>query len=430
MKRVLDFLLSAAGLILLAPIFLIAAVAVRLDSPGPVFFRQRRMGRYLRPFPMFKFRTMVHNAAEIGPGITVGRDPRITRVGHFLRQTKIDELPQLWNVLCGDMSLVGSRPELEQYVMMYAQDYRSILKARPGITDVASIVYRDESDLLAQSGDPEETYVHVVLPDKIRMARHYTRDASLLNDLRLITATLVFLIYPDKAFDRLLAAMSRHRVAITAALQAMLFAAANVAAFALRFDGTVPATEFRMFLHTVGLVVVIRMIWAQAFGLFRSVWRFTGVRDLESILATTTLSSLTILLGVATIHAFSPYSRAVIVLDWVLCNCLLGGIRILRRFHETVKNAALLRKKVLVVGCGDSTEPVLRDIANNRFKDYRVIGLVNGDPNLKGMRIHNVPVLGTRHELESILEESDPDEGIIACSTGPGDRPEEIVDSG
>ena len=429
MKRVLDFLLSAAGLILLAPIFLIAAVAVRLDSPGPVFFRQRRMGRYLRPFPMFKFRTMVHNAAEIGPGITVGRDPRITRVGHFLRQTKIDELPQLWNVLCGDMSLVGSRPELEQYVMMYAQDYRSILKARPGITDVASIVYRDESDLLAQSGDPEETYVHVVLPDKIRMARHYTRDASLLNDLRLITATLVFLIYPDKAFDRLLAAMGRHRVAITAALQAMLFAAANVAAFALRFDGTMPATESRMFLHTVGLVVVIRMIWAQAFGLFRSVWRFTGVRDLESILATTTLSSLTILLGVATIHAFSPYSRAVIVLDWVLCNCLLGGIRILRRFHETVKNAALLRKKVLVVGCGDSTEPVLRDIANNRFKDYRVIGLVNGDPNLKGMRIHNVPVLGTRDELERILQECDPDEVIIACSSGPGDRREEIVDS-
>src|SRR5262249_38514285 len=234
--------------------------------------------------------------------------------------------------------------------------------------------------------------------------------------------------YPDKAFDRLLSAMSRRRVVVAALLQAVLFAAANAAAFALRFDGAIPAHEARMFLNTVGLVVLVRMIWAYLFGLFRSVWRFTGVRDLESILATTTLSSLTILVGVVTIPAFSPYSRAVIVLDWVLCNCLLGGVRILRRLHETLKNAALLRKKVLVVGCGDSTEPVLRDIANNRFKDYRVIGLVNGDRHLKGMRIHNVPVLGARDELETIIKESDPDEVIIACSSGPGDRREEIVD--
>ena len=429
MKRAIDFLLSAIGLIVLSPVFLAAAIAIRLDSPGPVLFKQRRMGRYLRPFNILKFRTMVQNASELGPGITVGRDQRITRVGHFLRQTKIDELPQLFNVLRGDMSLVGSRPELEQYVLMYAQDYRTILKARPGITDVASIVYRDESELLAQSADPEETYVHVVLPDKIRMARHYTREASLLHDFRLIATTLIYLTYPDRAFDRMFAALGRHRIAITAIVHAALFAAANVLAFGLRFDGSLPATEMRLLLQTVGVVVIVRMAWAHAFGLFRSVWRFTGVRDLESILATTTLSSLTLLVAVWTIPAFFAYSRAVIVLDWVLCNCLLAGIRLARRFHENLKNAALLRKKVLVVGCGDSTEPVLRDIANNRFKDYRVIGVVNGDRSLKGMRIHNVPILGSRDELETILQESDPDEVIIACSSGPGDRREEIVDS-
>jgi FlaA1/EpsC-like NDP-sugar epimerase/lipopolysaccharide/colanic/teichoic acid biosynthesis glycosyltransferase len=429
MKRLLDFLFAAFGLLLVAPLFAVAAVAIRLDSPGPVFFRQRRMGRHLKPFNILKFRTMVVNAAALGPGITVGKDQRITRVGHFLRQTKIDELPQLWNVLVGDMSLVGSRPELEQYVLMYAQDYRTILKARPGITDVASIVYRDESELLAQSKDPEETYVHVVLPDKIRMARQYTRDSSLMHDLKLITATLLYLTYPDKIFDRVLAALARRRVVITAIVQALLFAAANVLAFTLRFDGAIPPTEMRLLLETVVVVVAIRMAWAHAFGLFRGIWRFTGVRDLESIVATTTLSTLTILLAVWTIPPFYAYSRAVIVLDWVLCTCLLGGARIARRFHETLKNEALLRKKVLVVGCGDSTEPVLRDIANNRFKDYRVIGLVNGDRSLKGMRIHNVPILGSRDELETILQESDPDEVIIACSSGPGDRREEIVDS-
>jgi FlaA1/EpsC-like NDP-sugar epimerase/lipopolysaccharide/colanic/teichoic acid biosynthesis glycosyltransferase len=429
MKRALDFLCAAVGLFVVAPLFTAVAIAIRLDSPGPVFFRQRRMGRHLRPFQMYKFRTMVQNASEIGPGITVGRDQRITRVGHFLRRTKIDELPQLWNVLRGDMSLVGSRPELEHYVMMYAQDYRTILKARPGITDVASIVYRDESELLAQSHDPEETYVHVVLPDKIRMARHYTREASLLHDLRLIATTLIYLIYPDKAFDRMLGTLSRRRVVIAAIVQAVLFAVANLLAFRLRFDGAIPKNDYHLFLQTVGLVVLIRMAWAHAFGLFRGVWRFTGVRDLENILATTTLSTLTVWLMIWTVPAFSPYSRAVIVLDWVLCNCLLGGARMARRLHETLKNEALLRKKVLVVGCGDSTEPVLRDIANNRFKDYRVIGLVNGDRSLKGMRIHNVPVLGARDDLEKILQESDPDEVIIACSSGPTDRREEIVDS-
>ena len=429
MKRVLDFLLSAAGLIVLLPVFAVVAIAIRFDSRGPVFYRQRRIGLHLRPFNIFKFRTMVQNADRLGPGITVGQDQRITRMGHLLRQSKIDELPQLFNVLRGDMSLVGSRPELEQYVKLYVQDYRTILEARPGITDVASIVYREESELLAQSADPEETYVHVILPDKIRLAQQYTRDASVLHDLKLIGATLIYLLYPAKSLDRVLEAMGRHRVLLAAGLQAVLFAVANAMAFGLRFDGAVPPKEFQLFLHTVAVVVVVRLAWAHVFGLFRGVWRYTGVRDLESILGATTLSSLSIFLAIWTFPPFHAYSRAVIVLDWVLCTCLLGAVRVTRRLHETLKNEALLRKKVLVVGCGDSTEPVLREIANNRFKDYRVIGLVNGDDGLKGMRIHNVPVLGTRDDLEKVLKECDPDEVIIATSSGPDDRRAEIVDS-
>jgi FlaA1/EpsC-like NDP-sugar epimerase/lipopolysaccharide/colanic/teichoic acid biosynthesis glycosyltransferase len=429
MRRFLDIVLTAAGLIVLLPLFVLVAIAIRLDSKGPVFFRQRRMGLHLRAFEMLKFRTMVENAAAIGPRITVGRDPRITRVGRLLRGTKIDELPQLINVLRGEMSLVGSRPEVEHYVMLYPQDYRTILKNRPGITDVASIVYREENELLAKSEDPEGTYVHVILPDKIRLAKQYARDASLLHDFKVIVTTLVYLLYPSRPLDHVLEVMSRRRVVITAAIQALLFAGANALAYTLRFDGAIPHKEFTLFLETVGIVVLIRMAWAHWFGLFRGVWRYTGARDLESIVAATTLSSLTIFALVWAVPAFHAYSRAVIVLDWVLATCLLGGARMARRFHESMRNDAMLRKKVLVVGCGDSTEPVLRDIANNRFKDYRVIGLVNGDSGLKGMRIHNVPVLGTRENLEAILRESDPDEVIIACASGPGDRREEIVDS-
>src|SRR5262249_6232892 len=308
MKRTLDFLLAAAGLIVLAPLFLLVAVAIRLDSQGPVFFRQRRVGRHMKPFKMLKFRTMVRNAAEIGPGLTVGRDHRITRFGRLLRETKIDELPQLFNVLRGDMSLVGARPEIEQYVRLYPQDYRSILKTRPGITDVASIVYRDENDLLARSEDPEETYIHVILPDKIRMAKQYAREASLIHDVKLIAATLIYLTYPAKALDALMAGLGRYRVAIAATLQAGLFVAANALAYVLRFDGAIPPKEFTLFLQTVGIVVVIRLAWARGFGLFRGVWRYTGLKDLESILAATTLSSLTFALAVKLLPAFHLYS--------------------------------------------------------------------------------------------------------------------------
>lgn len=188
-KRAFDLLLSALGLLLLAPVLLLIALWVKLDSPGPVFFRQERVGRFGRPFFIHKFRTMrVDNA---GLQITVGVDPRITRAGHFLRAAKLDELPQLWDVLRGAMSLVGPRPEVPRYVALYPPKLREIvLSVRPGITDPASLSFRNESELLAAAADPEREYVEVVMPTKLRLAAAYVRRATLRTDLRVILATL------------------------------------------------------------------------------------------------------------------------------------------------------------------------------------------------------------------------------------------------
>src|SRR2546428_688896 len=153
MKRAFDIVVSVVGLILLGPLLLLIGMLIKLDSPGPVFFRQERIGKGFRPFLIYKLRTMVQNAPQTGAPITSGNDPRITAVGRFLRKTKIDELPQLINVLNGDMSLVGPRPEIRQYVDAYRQDYEEILTVRPGITDLASLKYRDEAILLGQSSD-------------------------------------------------------------------------------------------------------------------------------------------------------------------------------------------------------------------------------------------------------------------------------------
>ena len=194
MKRLFDIVVSLVGLICLLPLFLLAAALIKLDSNGPVFFRQTRMGMRFRPFQILKFRTMVQDSSMRGQSITVGDDPRITRVGRFLRKTKIDELPQLINVFKGEMTFVGPRPEVPQYVELFRQDYEEILKIRPGITDLASIKYRNEAALLGQSENPEEEYVTRVLPDKISLGREYVRCSSLAFDLRLIFRTFLKLI--------------------------------------------------------------------------------------------------------------------------------------------------------------------------------------------------------------------------------------------
>jgi lipopolysaccharide/colanic/teichoic acid biosynthesis glycosyltransferase len=187
-KRLFDVICSGVGLLLLSPLLLVAAVWVKLDSPGPVLFRQTRVGRFGVPFTIHKFRTMRTSA---GAQITVGEDPRITRAGRLLRATKLDELPQLWDVLRGAMSLVGPRPEVPRYVALYPADLREVvLSVRPGITDPASLRFRHESDLLAKAADPEREYVEVVMPTKLRLAADYVRSASLAGDLRLILATL------------------------------------------------------------------------------------------------------------------------------------------------------------------------------------------------------------------------------------------------
>jgi lipopolysaccharide/colanic/teichoic acid biosynthesis glycosyltransferase len=195
-KRLFDLLMSALGLLVLVPLFIVIALWIKRDSPGPVFFRQERVGRHGRSFHIHKFRTM--RAAPVGQGglqLTVGADPRITRSGHFLRRHKLDELPQLIDVFRGKMSLVGPRPEVPRYVAHYPKDVRDkVLSVRPGITDPASIEFRREAELLARSNDPERTYIEVVMPQKLQLALRYVEQAGLRADLRLILRTVQVLV--------------------------------------------------------------------------------------------------------------------------------------------------------------------------------------------------------------------------------------------
>lgn len=202
LKRILDVLGSLVGLLILWPFLLGIAVAIKLDSPGPVFFRQTRIGRGGRPFSIFKFRTMVAGAPQLGQAITVRADSRITHAGAFLRSSKLDELPQLINVFIGNMSLVGPRPEVPEFMNLYTPEQRAIiLSLRPGMTDYASILFRDESSLLDGQNDPAGIYQREIMPVKFTYYERYSQNVGLATDLRIIGATISLLAFkhvPEK----------------------------------------------------------------------------------------------------------------------------------------------------------------------------------------------------------------------------------------
>ena len=189
MKRLLDIVASGLGILFLSPFLILIAIWIKLDSPGPIFYRQVRVGRHNKDFKIFKFRSM-RVGADKGSLVTIGgRDPRVTRSGYYIRKFKIDELPQLINVFLGDMSLVGPRPEVRHYVNYWTPEQMHVLDVRPGITDPASIKFRNENELMEKAEDPEKYYIEVIMQEKIRLYLEYVHNASVWYDIKLIFLT-------------------------------------------------------------------------------------------------------------------------------------------------------------------------------------------------------------------------------------------------
>lgn len=189
-KRAFDLFFSVLGLLVLSPLLLLLALLVKLSDGGPVFYRQQRVGQGGRLFAILKFRSMVVNAEKMGLSVTKDGDPRITQIGRFLRKTKLDELPQLWNVLRGEMSFVGPRPEVPRYVAHYTAEQRRVLALKPGITDLATLEFRNEEELLRTAGDTEKFYLEYCVPRKIELNLAYARQANLWEDVKIILRTL------------------------------------------------------------------------------------------------------------------------------------------------------------------------------------------------------------------------------------------------
>ena len=210
MKRLFDLAIATAGLAIGAPVLAVLAVAIKLDSPGPALFSQTRVGRARRPFRLLKLRTMT---AGTGPHVTSSHDPRVTRIGALLRKTKLDELPQLWNVLRGEMSIVGPRPEVPRYVEEYRPEWSPLLSVRPGLTDLASLTFRNEEHLLGLASDPERAYREIIMPMKLAVALRGLERRSVIQDAAIIARTAIAVVYRRASEDDPIVQEARRRIA-------------------------------------------------------------------------------------------------------------------------------------------------------------------------------------------------------------------------
>jgi lipopolysaccharide/colanic/teichoic acid biosynthesis glycosyltransferase len=414
-KRLLDFSAALLGLLLLAPAFGLIAAAIKLESRGPVFFRQERVGRHGRPFRIFKFRTMAAGTvAAAGPQITVAGDTRVTRVGAWLRRFKLDELAQLIDVLRGTMSLVGPRPEVPRFVEHYPPEWRErLLSVRPGITDFASVRFRDEGELLAGSVDPEREYIEVVLPAKLQYALDYVDNPTLGTDLRVLGLTLRTVFVPALPTPRSLFAMNDSRlwVRLDQAMSAVHPRNRTVATIADAI--TILACWQATYLFRLGFerwqperppydsyvsfgVVAVYLVSLAVTGVPRGLWRFFGFDDFRRIAAACVMaglfSAVAILMGQLT-----AVPRAVLVLHPLFCIAVLSLTRMLYRLtaehaRSRVDGTEGEPRRAIVLGAGEAGRRLVAGI--HRRDGWTVLALLDDDPAKRGLRIGGVTVTG------------------------------------
>ncbi len=395
-KRGFDALLAAVGLVLTAPVLALVAILIKLDSRGPVFFRQERVGKDGAPFRIFKFRTMVDKAYNLGPRLTQKRDPRVTRVGLILRWTKLDELPQLLNVLVGDMSFVGPRPEDPYFVRLYTPEQRAVLGVRPGVVGPSQILGRDELDLYPEGVDTEQYYIHHILPQKLQTDLEYVRQARLRYDLTLLghglAVTILGSIKP-KYFR-----FNGEKIAFLA-LDTALALLIYWTAFGIKFDWTITGGAIPYLTVASALVVLIRPLCFVYFGLYQNILRYLGTSEFVAVLKAVTVGSVLIaasfyLLG------YRSHSRAVLVIDWMLLVVALYGYRLFLKAQAENRDHA--RIPALIVGANDTGEQLAGQLMRDPALPYSPVGFLDDDLSKQGALIHGIKVLGTVQDLQNV----------------------------
>jgi len=429
-KRTLDLAIGLVAAIVLLPVGVIIGLAVVLDSSGPVIYGARRTGRNGREFTMWKFRSMAHGADAAGPAVTGSYDFRVTRVGIFLRRTKLDELPQLINVLAGQMSLVGPRPEAPVYVEGWTPEEREVLSLRPGITGPTQVAYIDEEERLV--GDPDAVYASELMHAKLAMDLDYVRHYSLRRDLVILGRTLAGVLRtgerrsnrPRRRYtlsERL--ASARWRPLLLDALLATIVAALAVG---LRIDRNNLFAAVGTYWIFLPLAALVRPAGFLIGGAYLRVWRYPTISDVALIVSSLAAGSLimTLVIFVVMQPAQFPgsvgFPRSALVIEFILSVLVLGGIRFASRVRQEgldVSPGPMLAgppRPVLIYGAGEAGAQLVREMQRNRLLRLEPVAFLDDDPARRGQRIYGVEVAGSGDDLLRVVAEREASEVIVA----------------
>jgi FlaA1/EpsC-like NDP-sugar epimerase/lipopolysaccharide/colanic/teichoic acid biosynthesis glycosyltransferase len=434
LKRGFDFVVAGVGVIVLVPAFLAIALLIKIDSMGPVFYRGERVGRNGKRFRIYKFRTMVADADRRGPGITMEDDPRITRLGRRLRRSKLDELPQLLNVVRGEMSLVGPRPEIPEMVNRYSPLFRRVLALRPGITSPASLAYRNEEKLI---GTDPSRYADIVLPERLALDLRYVLRHGFGTDLRIIAQTLGVVFGVDSVTFRWLARSVRRQLPWLL-LDAPVIAAAFYAALFLRLLDSLTRSGVGNYLGAmsrwIAPVIILYMAMTSLWGVHRRIWRFATAADVRPIFGATATAT-SILFGSDLFFRGTSGARilplSVVLLGGFFTACGMVLIRYRSRLLRGLSSAGRTvgeGTRAIIYGAGDAGQHLaLRLLTHQSGEIYDLVGFVDDDPGKRGQRIHGLPVLGGRQDLAHIVERRHVDLIIIAINNVRGEELRQIL---
>lgn len=442
-KRSMDVVLGTAAFLVLIPVMALVAVAVALDSSGPIIYGASRIGRHGHQFTMWKFRSMARGADRVGPAVTGAYDFRVTRVGAFLRRTKLDELPQLLNVILGQMSLVGPRPEAPTYVERWTDEERAILAMRPGITGPTQVAYIGEEELLV--GNPDAVYEDELMHAKLAVDLDYVRSFSLRRDIGILWRTLMGILSAGERRSN----RPRRRYTLgervrsarpgPVLLDAFLAAIAASLAVGLRIDRNNIFAAIATYWVFVPLAAIVRPAGFIIAGAYMRVWRYPTVSD--AALVVSSLAAGSVIMTILIFVVMQPWAfpgsvgfpRSAIVIEFLISFLVLGGIRFASRIRQegleevSAPESAGPPRPVLVLGAGEAGALLVREMRRNRALRLEPVAFLDDDREKRGRRIYGIEVVGVTNDLPGVVAEREISEVIVAMPGIGGDRLRQIV---
>ncbi len=429
--RIIDIIISLIGLLVLLLLLPWIAFLIKIDSKGPIFYRAKRVGQGGRFFDMYKFRTMYETPVPLGPGVSPQGDPRVTPVGRVLRRLKLNEFPQFINILKGDMTLIGPRPEAPDLAAAYPESARKIFTVKPGLAGPNQIMGRNEEELYPAGVDPVKYYIEHLLPRKLPLDLDYIENKSHFKDFKYLFMALKVTVTKAVASRHLLENWSQLLMLVCDAF--LCFVSFTLALYIRYGNSDQPLTYIGPFIKVLPLAVLARMPVFIYFGFYHTLIRHLSFYDIKRVIKGVAFGSLVLVVATFLAGFMSDYSRAVFLIDWLCLTSLLIGFRaLLMSLHRRYVNktdSPGKERNVLICGAGDTGDLCLRYLQKERKPLYNIVGFIDDDPKMRGKRIGGVKILGSQHHLDLLTKLYNIQEVFVALSSPSASEIDHIMDA-